>query len=71
MGRGGAGNYTPSAEIAPAASAPEVAPSPPASDAATDPYLAAKSGYYGRGGAGNYNGNSEQALRARRETEEK
>lgn len=69
MGRGGAGNFTPSAKVAPPASAPEVAP-PPISVPMVDPYLAARSGYYGRGGAGNYNQISEEVNGARREAEE-
>lgn len=69
MGRGGAGNFTPSVEVAPPASAPEVAP-PPISVPRVDPFLAARSGYYGRGGAGNYNQTSEEVTRARKAAEE-
>lgn len=80
VGRGGAGNWTPSVELAPPASAPEVAAPPPppptlismsATAGAGDPYRAAKSGYYGRGGAGNFNTGSEEARRVAEEKERK
>ncbi len=36
-----------------------------------DPYLAARSGYYGRGGAGNYNNSAEVEVARRRREEER
>lgn len=77
LGRGGAGNFTPSAEVAPPPSAPEViddAPRPRTSSTfstAVDPYLAARSGYYGRGGAGNYTDSAAEVEETKRRERER
>lgn len=51
--------------MAPPALAPEIQP-----PSTADPYVAARSGYYGRGGAGNHSSNSDAALREKSEAEE-